>query len=215
VPREPLPPPLPPETRTVGQLVAESVHLYGQTFWPSVATGLSIAIVNQLPILVGVAASPFLLTASYVGACLVVTSAHPDRRALATAYTAGVLAYVPFAFSFLVLGFALLGVAWLAFVGLSVPAAVVEGRDLRRALARGVELGRSDYVHALGSLATFAIVYFLVRLLLVLLLVNLGDAAERVAIFLADLVLAPVVFLGAALLYYDQAARVKKAAAAS
>jgi hypothetical protein len=213
VPREPLPPPLPPETRTVGQLVAEAVRLYGQTFWPSVATGLSIAIVNQLPTLVGVAASPFLLTASYVGASLVATSARPSRRALATAYAVGVLAYVPFAFSFLVLGFALLGVAWLAFVGLAVPAAVVEEHDLRGAFARGIQLSRSDYLHALGSLATFAIVYFLVRLLLVLLLVNFGDAAERVAIFVADVVLAPVVFLGAALLYFDQRARVKAVAA--
>ena len=28
---EPLPPPLPPETRTVGQLVAETIRLYGRT----------------------------------------------------------------------------------------------------------------------------------------------------------------------------------------
>ena len=31
---EPLPPPLPPETRTVGQLVAETLKLYGRHFWP-------------------------------------------------------------------------------------------------------------------------------------------------------------------------------------
>ena len=33
--RTQLPPPLPPETRTVGQLVAESIRLYGARFWPS------------------------------------------------------------------------------------------------------------------------------------------------------------------------------------
>ena len=32
-PREPRPPPLPPETRTIGQLVAESMKLYQQDFW--------------------------------------------------------------------------------------------------------------------------------------------------------------------------------------
>ena len=37
VSRDQLPPPLPPETRTVGQLVAESVRLYGDNFWPSLA----------------------------------------------------------------------------------------------------------------------------------------------------------------------------------
>ena len=45
-PREPLPPPLPPETRTVGQLVAESIRLYGRRFWPSLALGLPIAIID-------------------------------------------------------------------------------------------------------------------------------------------------------------------------
>jgi ABC-type Na+ efflux pump permease subunit len=63
-------------------------------------------------------------------------------------------------------------------------------------------------VHALGSLATLAIVFFLTRFVLFFLLRGAGNAADRVAIFLADLVIAPVVFLGAALLYFDQAARV-------
>ena len=38
--RTQLPPPLPPETRTVGQLVAESLRLYGARFWPSLALGI-------------------------------------------------------------------------------------------------------------------------------------------------------------------------------
>ena len=36
----PLPPPLPPETRTVGQLVAETIRLYGSRFLPVLALGL-------------------------------------------------------------------------------------------------------------------------------------------------------------------------------
>ena len=43
-PKEPLPPPLPPETRPVGQLIAESMRLYGRRFWPSLALGLPIGI---------------------------------------------------------------------------------------------------------------------------------------------------------------------------
>ena len=35
------PAPLPPETRTVGQLVAETLQLYGAAFWPSLALGLA------------------------------------------------------------------------------------------------------------------------------------------------------------------------------
>jgi hypothetical protein len=38
-----------------------------------------------------------------------------------------------------------------------------------------------------------------------------GDQTERVAVILADLVISPLLFLGAALLYFDQAARVRSA----
>ncbi len=45
--------------------------------------------------------------------------------------------------------------------------------------------------------------------MLALLLRDTGDQTERVAIFLADLILAPLLFLGSALLYFDQAARLE------
>src|SRR5207253_7688255 len=40
---QPVPPPLPPETRTVGQLVAETIRLYGSRFWRSLALGVAPA----------------------------------------------------------------------------------------------------------------------------------------------------------------------------
>jgi transcriptional regulator with XRE-family HTH domain len=119
------------------------------------------------------------------------------------------VAFAPF--PFLVLGFVLPGVAWLAFVGLVVPIAVIERLGLRPAFRRATQLARTDYVHALGSLSTLVILYVLTRLVLVLLLRGSGDQTERVAIFLADLVISPLLFLGAALLYFDQAARVRSA----
>ncbi len=207
-----LPLPLPPGTRTVGQLVAESLRLYGRRFWPSLALGLGLAADDQLftgsersgAVLAAVVGA-FLLTGSYVGASVLVSGTRPGRRELATALAAGVLAYLPF--TILVLGFVLPGVAWLALVGLAVPVAVIERLPLRAAFARAVELARADYVHALGALATLVILFFLLRLVLFFLLRGQGDATDRVAVFLADLVISPVVFLGAALLYYDQAAR--------
>ena len=42
-PKEPTPPGLPPETRPIGQLVAEGIRLYGSRFWPSLALGVPIA----------------------------------------------------------------------------------------------------------------------------------------------------------------------------
>jgi uncharacterized membrane protein len=63
-------------------------------------------------------------------------------------------------------------------------------------------------VHALGSLATLVVVFALTRFVLVFLLREQADNTVRVAIFIADLVISPLLFLGAALLYFDQAARV-------
>ena len=203
----PLPPPLPPETRTVGQLVAETIKLYGAHFWRALPLGLGIAVADQLQARSAVLASAVLLTAAYVGASLIVTGARPGARAIATAFAGGVLAYLPFALSYLVLGFALLGVAWLAFVGLVVPVAIAERGGLLASFRRAFRLARADYVHALGSLATLAILLFLVRLVLVVLLHGLGDSGARAAIFLGDLVVSPLVFLGATLLYVDQVAR--------
>ena len=211
-PREPLPEPLPPETRTVGQLVAESVRLYGRRFWRALATGIgpALLVVVGAPLdraerlVFVVTVGTLLVTASYVGACALVSEARP-RRALGTAFACGVLAFLPV--PLLVTVFVLPALAWLALVGLVVPAALIEERGLRDSFARAIELGRADYVHALGSLATLAIVAFLCQGVLFFLLRGAGESAVAIASFLANLVVSPVVFLGAALLYTDQAAR--------
>jgi O-antigen/teichoic acid export membrane protein len=95
----------------------------------------------------------------------------------------------------------------LALVGLAVPVVVVEDAGLRAALRRAVALARADYAHAVGSLATLLLVFVLTRLMLALLLRSQGEATDRIGLFLADLVLSPILYLGAALLYDDQAAR--------
>ncbi len=210
--KQPLPPPLPPETRTVGQLVAETLRLYGSRFWPSLALGLGPAIVAQLVVdrsrwewFVGFGvAGPILFTAAYVGGALI---AGPRRGRIETAFAAGVLAFMPVVV--LVQLYVLPALAWLALVGLAVPAALYEGCGLRASFARAVQLARADFVHALGSLATLVITVFLTHAVLSFLLHGTGGAGGRVAEFLADLVLSPLLFLGAALLYFDQAARVK------
>jgi hypothetical protein len=63
-------------------------------------------------------------------------------------------------------------------------------------------------VHALGSIAALVIVFFLSRQVLVVLLRDQADETIRGAIFLADIVLAPLMLLGTAMLYFDQRARV-------
>ena len=213
----PLPPPLPPETRTVGQLVAETIKLYGRHVWLALAIGLAPAVLDLVAteltrrealVFVPLVGGP-VLTAAFIAASVAALDAKPGRRSLVTAFLVGVLVFLPFPFFASV--FILPGLVWLAFVGLSVPAAVVEGTGLAASLRRGVELGRADFVHALGSLAALAIIVFLTRAMLFVLLQGFGESTERAASFLADLVVSPLLFLGAALLYADQAARVGSA----
>jgi hypothetical protein len=214
VSKKELPPPLPPETRTVGQLVAETLKLYGDKPWACLALGISLTVISQITagretlvqVLVLAAGAP-LMAASFTGASAIVGGVRLRTGDAVRAVVVGALVWVPAAF--LTLLFILPAVAWLAFVGLVVPVLVLERLAVRPAFRRAIQLARADYVHALGSLATLAILYQLVRLMLALLLRDLGDAGERAAIGLADLVLSPILFLGGALLYVDQAARVR------
>jgi hypothetical protein len=211
--RKALPPPLPPEDRTVGQLVAETLKLYGDHLWTSLALGISFTLISQVnvgretdvQVLVLAAGAP-LMAASFAGASAIVGGVRPPAAAAARAVVVGAIVFVPAAF--LVRLFVLPAVAWLALVGLVVPVLVLERRGVRDALRRAIELARIDYVHAVASLATLAILFALVRLTLALLLRDLGEAGERAALGLADLVVSPLLFLGSALLYVDQAARV-------
>ena len=202
-----LPPPLPPGTRTIGQLVAETIRFYGKHFWRSLALGVGPAAVTVAgyytgfhPWLAAVVVGWILLaSASYVGACVLVLGGQPSREILVRAFIAACLASLPI----------LAGFLWLAPLGLAVPAIVSERIPLRRALRRGLELARADYVHALGSLATLLLVVFLAQVLLTALLHGASQQSVHVSAFLASLVLQPLLFLGAALLYGDQVARVE------
>ena len=198
-----------PVDRTVGQLVADTIQLYRGRFFPSLALGAVVAIFNQIAIGQGtetqatllVFAAPFF-TLAYIGACLLASSERPGARAFLTAVAVGVIVFLPV--GLLVWLFILPALAWLAFVGLSVPVALFERRGIRQALRRAGQLGGADYVHALGALATLVIVFFVSRSALLFLLHGQADNTLRTASFLADLVLSPLLFLGSALLYFDQ-----------
>jgi hypothetical protein len=92
---------------------------------------------------------------------------------------------------------------------------MVEGLRFRDALVRGRQLATADYAHALGSLAALVVVVGIAGNTLSALLHTQGDNGQRLAVFLSDLVLSPMLFLGGALLYLDQAARVVGSARAA
>jgi hypothetical protein len=205
-----LPPPLPPAERTVGQFVGETIRAYGDNFWRALPLGVPIAIADQFAIrgpqggqiLVFLAAGP-LIVAAYVWACRLVLHARPT----VTAFLVGALIYLPFPALRAILF--LPGIAWFAFIGLAVPAAMVENKlRFRDALVRGRTLGTTDYVHALGSLAILVLVVGIGEEALTAALHSQGDNSQRVALFCSDLVLSPLLYLGGALLYVDQAARI-------
>ena len=203
-----LPAPLPPAERTVGQLIAETIRAYGANFWRVLPLGVPIAVSSQVSLgydanvqtLVLFAFGP-LIALAYVYACHLVHHVRPTPVAYATA----VLIFAPV--PLLVRAAVLPAAAWLALFGLAPAAAMIERLGFRAALARGRRLGTADYVHALGSLATLVIVVAVSELTLIALLRSQGDNGQRIAHGLADLVLSPLLYLGGALLYADQAAQ--------
>src|ERR671937_2246171 len=98
-----LPAPLPPETRTVGQLVAETIRLYGQRFWRVLPLGVGIAAVDEVAFghnlnvatLLLWAFAP-LLTLSFVAAAAIVADVRPTVRSALTALAVGLVVFAPF-----------------------------------------------------------------------------------------------------------------------
>ncbi|HEU6446794.1 MAG TPA: hypothetical protein VFL61_17215 [Gaiellaceae bacterium] len=208
-----LPPPSPPETRTSGQLVAEAMRLYGRRFWAALALGvgpLAVALtVNALPGRTGLVflatGGAVVFTVCYVVATLLAGDARPARRSIVTALTIGVLVFAPV--PFLTVSLLFPGLIWLAFFGLAVPVALNEEQGIRQSVRRSIVLARADFVHALGSLAALVIVGFISAITLAFLLGQFGEQSRMLAAVIPLLLVSPLLFLGSALLYFDQSAR--------
>ena len=201
---------LPPAERTVGQLVAESVRFYGEHFWSVLPLGLVVVGVEAAALHRSVNAQTLILwafgplfAAAYVRAAALVSDGDGSWTAFATAS----VVFLPF--PLLLRLYVLPGVVWFALVGLAVPAVVAEGLGFRAALRRGWQLARADLVHAIAGVITLGLIYFVTRYALLVTIFQFGDQSQTAAGILADLVLSPLVFVGTALLYVDQAARVK------
>src|SRR4051812_37917546 len=148
------------------------MRLYGQRFWRALPLGLPLAVLDQAVLgqeagvrVVGFALGAPLLAASYAGASALAARTTLTLRAGAIAAVTGTLVLLPA--SLLIVWFALLAAAYLALVGLVVPVAVIERRGPLASFRRAGDLARADYVHAFGSIAALAIVFFIARLGLV------------------------------------------------
>ena len=207
-----LPPPLPPAERTVGQLVGETIRAYGNALLAPAAArdparGRRPVCVHEPALDAGRRSSGsrrrsssrrtstparvvhrVALDGTAFSLGLVDLRALPARSARSTSFPA---------------------IAWFAFIGLAVPAALVERLGFRAALVRGRELGRADYVHALGSLATLVLVVGIAEITLQRAppLPERTRARERRSSSPTSCS-RPLLYIGGALLYDDQAARV-------
>ena len=68
----PLPPPLPPVSRTVGQLVAETLKVYGEHWKAALVIGAPVALLNVLA--TGLTTEQGLVIIPFVGAIAATTS---------------------------------------------------------------------------------------------------------------------------------------------
>ena len=207
---EPRPAALPPAERTVGQVVAEAIRIYGEHFWQMLPLGLVVVGVDAASLHRSLGVQTLILWAfaplfagAYVRAATVVL----NRPWTWSAFWAGILVFLPF--PVLVRLYILPGAAWFGLFGLAVPAAVAESLRVPDALRRGWQLARADYLHAIAGLVTLGLVYFVSRYALLVLIHGFGGQGQTGSAMIADLVLAPLVFVGAVLLYADQAARIE------
>jgi hypothetical protein len=205
-----------PAERTVGQLIADAIKLYGHRFWRGLGLGIPAAaftigasfLDGSARVGYGVIVGPFALALSYVWAVTLATDA---RDARGGALLVGAVAFLPLAASRVLVftGVYFVALAWFALVGLAVPSVLVEGRGLRDALQHGFRLARADFVHAFGTVAALAIVVIVSIFSLSLLLAGFGAQSVTVSAVMAVIVMSPLFFVGCALLYVDQKARLE------
>ena len=209
----------------LGEIIAETVRIYGERIWAAFGIGAVLAaafvLASVVHVAVGVAVVSAAFTGCYAAAARIVSG---DTFAEAWAQVGLrvpillVLAFVvalPFAVAVGYFILIILAVAWLALTGFAIPVAMLE-RDpkvdgwfarLGFALQRSVVLARTEYLHAAGVAATLVMTYLLVGILLRAVLEGFADNGGFAAAAVVQLVLAPFFFIGLSVLYFEQCAR--------
>jgi hypothetical protein len=209
----------------VGELLAETVRLYGERLWAAFGLGAVVGgaflLTMLTPLALDILVGALAFTACYGAAARVAAG---DSFAEAFAQTSvrlpvllvlALVVAVPFAIALSELYLLLLAVAWLGLAGFSIPVAMLE-RDsaapswfgrLSYALYRSVALARSEYLHAVGVAAALVVIYILFGIVLATALAGFGENSEVAAVALTQVVLAPFFFLGLSVLYFEQKAR--------
>jgi hypothetical protein len=208
------------------ELLAETVRLYGERIWAVVGMGVFLAgalllgsVIGHLLALIALVAPA--ITATY-GVAARIAVGDPAREAWAQVglrapvlLPLALVVSVPFVLGIVDVIVLVFAVAWLAFVGLSIPVAMIERapagtrwyEQIAYALTRGSDLARKEYLHVLGITAALVLIYAILGPILTGLLTGFGDNGTLVASVIANGVIGPFFFLGLSLLYFEQNAR--------
>lgn len=210
----------------LGELLAEAVRLYGQRLWAVAGFGLFLgaallvaSILGHLLVAIAIVAPA--VTVSYAVATRVALGDSAGEAWAQAGLRAPVLApltvivSVPFVLGIVDVLILFFSVAWLAFVGLAIPVAMVERApestswfgQIGFALTRATDLARIEFLHVLGVSAALVVIYALLGPLLAVLLTGFADNGNLAATVIANAVLGPFFFLGLSVLYFEQRAR--------
>jgi hypothetical protein len=217
----------------LSEIFAETIRLYGERIWSALALG----ILFTGALFVGVVLHPvawFALATVAFGAIFAAACRLAAGDSFGEAWGQVLLrtplllplffaVVLPFVVTLYYGILVLVGAAWLALAGFAIPVAMLEvapegASVLKRmgfALDRAIQLARVHYLHALGVIAALLVVELLVAYLMIGLLFSFADNTAAAAAFLAGIVLWPFVFLGLAVLYFEQRTRVNARPAAA
>lgn len=209
----------------LSELLAEAVRLYGHRFTAALGlglpTGAAFLATLATPLALDIVIVAIAFTACYAVAARL-TAGDPFWEAWAQAGlrvpTLAVLALivaVPFAVAVTQLFLLVPAVAWLGLMGFSIPVAMLEQDPEARnwfervgfTLSRSFTLARAELLHAIGVAAALFLVYVVLGIVLASALVGFADNGREIAIAIAQVILAPLFFLGLSVLYFEQRVR--------
>ena len=102
---------------------------------------------------------------------------------------------------------------WLGIMGFAIPVAVTEeptggfAQRVAGSLRRSFAIGRAAYLHAVGVVAAFVIVYGILGRVLIGALGGFADNGVVAAVLITEGFLLPFLFLGLAVLFFEQRSR--------
>jgi hypothetical protein len=209
----------------LSELLAETIRLYGHRFGAAIGVGLPIGGVFlatlMTPPVVDIVIVAAAFTASYAAAARVAAGdslaeawAQAGLR-VPTLLVLALVVAVPFALAVTQLYLIVPAVAWLGLMGFSIPVAMLEQDPeaktwfdrLGYTLSRSFALARSEYLHAVGVSAALVMVYIVLGIVLASTLVGFADNGREIAVAIAQVILAPLFFLGLSVLYFEQKVR--------